>query len=93
MNSAVAIPEIVQDPVAVRAWIDRRMVFVELTDGRVLGFPASRFKRLRDASDHALSEVSLEVGGRALRWESIDEDISVRGVVLGRFQLPLPKPA
>jgi hypothetical protein len=24
-----------------------------------------------------------------LRWEEIDEDITVRGIVEGRFQLPL----
>ena len=35
-----------------------------------------------------LAEVRLEVGGTALRWESLDEDISVEGVVAGRFQLP-----
>ena len=28
--------------------------------------------------------------GAALRWDEIDEDITVRGIVEGRFQLPLP---
>jgi hypothetical protein len=35
-----------------------------------------------------LAEVRLEVGGTALRWESLDEDLTVEGVVAGRFQLP-----
>jgi len=35
-----------------------------------------------------LAEVRLEVGGTALRWESLDEYISVEHVVAGRFQLP-----
>ena len=26
----------------------------------------------------------------ALRWEELDEDITVRGIIEGRFQLPLP---
>jgi hypothetical protein len=43
---------------------------------------------LRQATDAQLSEVRLEVGGTALRWESLDEDISVEGAVAGRFQLP-----
>ena len=64
------------------------MVYVELTDRRVVGFPANRFRRLKEASEAALAEVRLEVGGTALRWESLDEDISVVGVVAGRFQLP-----
>jgi phage head maturation protease len=64
------------------------MVFLELTDGRVVGFPANRFTRLRDASIEQLQEVTLELNGYALRWENLDEDITVPGVVAGRFQLP-----
>ena len=64
------------------------MVFLELTDGRVVGFPANRFARLRDASTEQLQEVALELNGYALRWENLDEDITVPGVVAGRFQLP-----
>ena len=33
--------------------------------------------------------VSLEVNGYALRWEGLDEDITVPGIVAGRFELPL----
>ena len=76
------------EAVATKAWTDGRMVYVELTDQRVVGFPAHRVFRLKEASEAALAEVRLEVGGTALRWESLDEDISVEGVVAGRFQLP-----
>jgi hypothetical protein len=64
------------------------MVFLELTDGRILGFPASRFERLKNATDEQLRAVRLKLDGYALRWEEIDEDITVPGVVAGRFQLP-----
>jgi len=37
------------EPCAVRAWAEKRMIFVELTDGRIIGFPADRFKILRAA--------------------------------------------
>jgi len=76
------------EAVATRVWTEGRMVYVELTDQRVVGFPANRFRRLEQASESQLAEVRLEVGGTALRWESLDEDISVEGVVAGRFQLP-----
>ena len=75
---------------AVRTWAAGRMIFIELTDGRQIGFPADRFQRLHDASDDQLAAVSLRLSGAALRWENIDEDITVRGIVEGRFQLPLP---
>jgi hypothetical protein len=78
---------------AIRAWASGKMVFVELSDGRQIGFPAARFRLLRDASEAQLAEVSLRLDGTALRWESIDEDLTVRGIVEGHFQLPLPKAA
>ena len=76
------------EPTAMRVWVDGRMVFLELTDGRIIGFPANRFTRLRNASMEQLQEVTLELNGYALRWENLDEDITVPGVVAGRFQLP-----
>lgn len=78
---------------AVRVWAEGRIIFLELTDGRIIGFPADRFKILREASDDALKQVHLEVNGYALRWEQLDEDITVSGVVAGHFQLPLPEQA
>lgn len=64
------------------------MVFVELTDGRVVGFPANQFRRLKNATDEQLAAVRLELQGYALRWEDLDEDLTVPGIVAGRFQLP-----
>ena len=75
---------------ATRVWVTGRIVFVELTDGRQIGFPAARFKLLCNASDNQLKHVVLRANGTALRWEELDEDISVSGIVQGHFQLPLP---
>lgn len=77
------------EPTALRAWAQNRYIFLELTDGRIVGFPADRFRRLRSATNEQLKEVSLRLNGYALRWELLDEDITVPGVVAGRFQLPL----
>lgn len=82
-----------QDPHAVRVWTEARTVFVELTDGRIIGFPADRFRLLRSATIEQIAEVTLRLGGAAMRWEALDEDITVRGIVEGRFQLPLPDQA
>lgn len=77
------------EPLAVRVWVEQRMVFVELTDGRIVGFPAERFRALSTATDAQLQEVTLRLDGYALRWESLDEDITVPGIVAGHFQLPM----
>jgi hypothetical protein len=76
------------EPIAIRAWAEKRTIFVELTDGRIIGFPANRFKILSEASEEQLQEVTLRLNGYALRWESLDEDITVPGIVAGHFQLP-----
>lgn len=78
---------------ATRVWVAGRIIFVELTDGRQIGFPASRFKLLNGANDAQLKQVALRANGTALRWEELDEDISVSGIVAGHFQLPLPMAA
>jgi hypothetical protein len=83
----------VSESIAVRAWVEQRMVFLELTDGRIVGFPANRFQRLKAASTEQLQRVKVELGGYALRWDELDEDITVPGVVAGRFQLPLERTA
>jgi len=76
------------EPAAIRAWTEKRTIYIELTDGRIIGFPANRFKILAAATDEALKEVKLRLNGYALRWESLDEDITVPGIVAGNFQLP-----
>jgi Protein of unknown function (DUF2442) len=75
--------------IATRAWAEHDMVFIELIDGRQIGFPAHRFKRLATATDADLSQVKLRASGTALRWDNLDEDLTVNGIVEGRFQLPL----
>lgn len=86
MNST---SEVLDEPAAIRAWVDGRIVFIELTDGRIIGFPAGRFRRLSEATDEALSQVQLRLNGYALRWDDLDEDITVPGIVAGHFELPL----
>lgn len=76
------------EPAAIRAWSEKRTVFIELTDGRIIGFPADRFRILAGATEEQLKEVAIRLNGFALRWESLDEDITVPGIVAGNFQLP-----
>ena len=87
MTSMAAETEVL----ALRVWVEKRMVMLELTDGRILGFPADRYILLNQATDAQLQQVELRMSGFALRWEELDEDLTVRGVLAGRFQLPLPQ--
>jgi len=88
MSTIVVEKDVSVEPTAIRAWAEGRTIFIELTDGRIIGFPANRFRILKNATDEQLKEVTLRLNGFALRWESLDEDITVPGVVAGNFQLP-----
>ena len=89
MSSLITLEKMTTaEPAAIRAWADGRTIFIELSDGRIVGFPADRFRILQKATEQELKEVVLRLNGYALRWENLDEDITVPGIVAGNFQLP-----
>jgi len=87
MDSTKYKRKIQTEPAAIKAWTEKRYVYIELTDGRIIGFPADRFRILKNATESELSKVELKLNGYALRWEELDEDITVPGIVAGHFQL------
>ena len=87
MNSTVDEAKYTAEPAALRVWIEERTVFIELTDQKIIGFPADRFKILHNASNEQFKAVELCLNGYALRWEELDEDLTVPGIVAGNFQL------
>ena len=91
MNTTSAENRTQTEPAAIRAWAEARTIYIELHDGRIVGFPADRFRILSKATNEQLSQVKIDVNGFALRWESLDEDITVPGIVAGRFELPPPE--
>jgi hypothetical protein len=88
VSTTTAEKDLIVEPAALRVWAEKRMIFIELTDGRIIGFPADRFRILKNATEKQLKEVTVRLNGYALRWESLDEDITVPGIVAGNFQLP-----
>lgn len=90
MNTMYVDTILIAEPIAINTWSKGRSIFIELTDGRTIGFPADRFKILSKATEEQLKEVTIRLNGYALRWENLDEDITVKGIFAGNFQLPLP---
>ena len=88
MISTTVNPIMTIESAAIRAWAEERMIYVELSDGRIIGFPGDRFRILKQATNEQLAAVKVEVNGYALRWEELDEDITVPGIIAGHFQLP-----
>jgi hypothetical protein len=61
---------------------DEDVMWVKLTDGRVLGVPLAWFPKLMKADPAARAAVEISPFG--LHWEALDEDISVEGLLAGR---------
>jgi len=70
-----------QDIIATEVSVSERTVFLELADGSTHSFPVLYYPHLAQATDQQLSEVRLRVGGRALRWEGLDEDIWIADAI------------
>ena len=56
---------------------------VVLADGRTLSVPLVWFPRLLDATPAQRADWRLIGGGEGIRWQSLDEDLSVRGLLRG----------
>jgi hypothetical protein len=55
---------------------------VELADGRLLDVPLTDFPRLLHATAEQREQVRIT--SRGLHWESLDEDISIAGLLAGQ---------
>ena len=72
------------DVIATKCEVKARRICLCLKDGRTVSFPCSHYPLLENASPSLLSKVKLRLGGRALRWEELDEDIWVASAVAGK---------
>ena len=63
-------------------------ICVELMDGRSITVPLSWYPRLERATKQQLEDWQTYAGGYGIHWESIDEDLSVEGLLLG---VPAPR--
>lgn len=60
---------------------DQDSMWVDLSDGRVVGVPLAWFPRLLGATPEQRQQV--RISNRGLHWEALDEDISVTGLLAG----------
>ncbi|PIQ38262.1 MAG: hypothetical protein COW59_02750 [Lysobacterales bacterium CG17_big_fil_post_rev_8_21_14_2_50_64_11] len=64
---------------------DRDSLWVELSDGRVLGVPLAWFPRLLHSS--AAQRKQVRISPRGLHWKALDEDICIAGLRAGQSDL------
>jgi hypothetical protein len=74
-------------PRATDVRFDDDQMWVELEDGRTLGIPLAWFPRLLHGTPEQRAEVTISATG--LHWETLDEDISINGLLAGRGDLTM----
>ncbi|RLC02336.1 MAG: DUF2442 domain-containing protein [Deltaproteobacteria bacterium] len=70
-------------PLAEKLSFDADNLWVEMRDGRHLGVPLAYFPRLLGAGRGQLENYVISGGGTGLHWDELDEDISVKSLLLG----------
>ena len=70
---------------------DDDTMWVSLNDGRTLGVPLAWFPRLLLAKLADRQKFELSPGG--IHWDDLDEDISIAGLLEGRGDRTLKRPA
>jgi hypothetical protein len=78
---SISETDLLVEPTAVRFDADR--FWVELVDGRCIAVPLDWYPRLLRATPEQRAAVEFSAIG--LHWEEIDEDVSVPGLLAGRW--------
>jgi hypothetical protein len=66
---------------ATKVRFDPDSMWVELSDGRTLGVPLAWFPRLLHGTPEQREQV--RISSRGMHWESLDEDVSIAGLLAG----------
>jgi hypothetical protein len=70
---------------ALKAWYENGMICILLSDGKEVRFPVSLNRKLNKASDLERGNIEVICSGTGLHWPDLDEDLSVTGIMEGRF--------
>ena len=71
----------ISEPRATEVRFDEDSMWVNLSDGRVIGVPLAWFPRLLHGTPAERGQV--RISPRGLHWEALNEDISIAGLLAG----------
>ena len=89
IESALLADEELHRAAGKRVEVTNEQLIVELTDGRVIATPLEWYPRLVYATPEERENVEIGVFG--LHWPALDEDLSYRGMLLGRRDQSNPR--
>jgi hypothetical protein len=70
---------------AVKAWYENQQICIRLADDREIRFPVNKNSLLKNATVDQVSNIEIICNGTGLHWPDLDEDLTVSGILEGRF--------
>lgn len=78
------VTELIELPKAQGAIITDDTLSVDLSDGRTISVPLAWYPRLLHGSANERNNWRLIGGGQGIHWSDLDEDISIKNLILGQ---------
>ena len=68
-----------------KAWYENGMICMLMSDNKEIRFPVEKNNKLKNATVKERNNIEIICGGTGLHWPDLDEDLSVIGIIEGRF--------
>ena len=68
-----------------KAWYEDGRICLLLSDKKEIRFPIELNNKLMEATPDQLKNIEIICDGTGLHWPEIDEDLSLTGIIEGRF--------
>jgi len=68
-----------------KAWCENEMICLQVSDGKEIRFPVDVNCKLKNATEFQRNNIEIICGGTGLHWPDLDEDLSVTGIIEGRY--------
>ena len=72
---------------AIKAWYEDGRICLMLSDKKEIRFPVELNNKLKKASPNQLNNIEIICNGTGLHWPELDEDLSLTGIIEGRFSV------
>lgn len=69
----------------VKAWYEKGMICLLMSDKKEIRFPVEANEKLKNATDLQRNNIEIICKGTGLHWPDLDEDLSVIGIMEGRY--------
>ncbi|MEI6142288.1 MAG: DUF2442 domain-containing protein [Mariniphaga sp.] len=68
-----------------KAFYENGMISLLMSDKMEVRFPVEANTKLRNATEEQRNNIEIICGGTGLHWPDLDEDLSVTGIMEGKY--------